>query len=393
MRHHALTAAIGVGLAVALVPLSVTSAAAADPRGYWRKAEQGERPAKMQVYRCGSGKRYLCVKIAWLKDPLDSKGKPLRDVRNSNASLRGREIMGLPIVKGMAKVRANQWKGNIYNPEDGNTYSATLTMVSRNKIVLKGCKAFLLCGERVWLRTSAPSKPEPETEPQIEASVEPDKTPSTASATATANASASANPLGNAEMMVPAAQQSVQPGYRFLTGTAVEEPAGFSGENVPSMFVMTKPLADDAQSAGQTNPVGAAERAAPAAPASAATATAPVQQEAAIQPAPAARPAPAAQRAPAPRPKPPAPTVQANAAPSAQPQAAPRVSAPPVSEPGMPALSEEAVETGETVDAETESAEAAVAQPRRLTWRERRKLRRQQRLMQQEGQGLLPWLR
>ena len=85
MRHHVFTAAMGIVLSAALVPLSVTAAAAADPTGYWLKAEQGERPGKMQVYRCGAGKRYLCAKIVWLQSPLDSNA-----VRSATCATRTR---------------------------------------------------------------------------------------------------------------------------------------------------------------------------------------------------------------------------------------------------------------------------------------------------------------
>ena len=46
MRHHAFVAALGILLAAALVPGSQAQAATADPTGYWKKAEQGERPAQ-----------------------------------------------------------------------------------------------------------------------------------------------------------------------------------------------------------------------------------------------------------------------------------------------------------------------------------------------------------
>jgi len=362
MRHHALTAAIGTVLAAALVPLSVTSASAADPTGYWRKAEQRSKwPGKMLIHRCGPGNRYMCVKIAWVKNPFDDKGNPLRDILNSNTSLRKREIVGLPIARNMAKVAGNQWKGSIYNPEDGNTYSATLTLASRNKIILRGCKAFLLCGERIWVRTSSPPKPEPEVKPeeQIEASAEPKTAPVAAAETAT-NAAAAASSMGEAQMATPAAHQSTEPGYHFLnSATAAPATANFTGNDVPSMFVMTKPL--------DQNAVAAAEGA----------------------PKPAASPAPAAQPVAQPQPKPQPRTIEANAAPVPQAKPAPRaVAAPkpaPVPQPAAIPESEAAeIEATETADA-TEATP-----PRALTWRERRRLRRQQRLRQTEG---LPWVR
>lgn len=232
MKHRTLTAALGLLVAATLIPTGLAQAASADPTGIWRKAKQGERPGKMQVFRCGSGKKLLCAKIVWLQNPLDSKGQPLHDVRNSNTTMRARPILGLPIVNGMQPVSANQWKGSIYNPEDGNTYSATLTLVSRNQIHLKGCKAWLLCGERTWLRTTLP-RPEPE--PQIEASAEPEAVVKPVVATA----SAEPNTLSEAEMLTPAVQDGARPGFRFLNTATKSDANEFSGENVPSMFEMS----------------------------------------------------------------------------------------------------------------------------------------------------------
>ena len=226
MKHRTLTAALGLLVAAILIPTGLAQAASADPTGIWRKAKQGERPGKMQVYRCGRSKKLLCVKIVWLQNPLDSKGKPLHDVRNTNASMRARPILGLQIVNGMQPVSANQWKGSIYNPEDGNTFSATLTLVSRNQIHLKGCKAWLLCGERTWLRTTMPKKPE--VEPQIEASAKPE-----------AVVKPEPNTLSEAEMLTPAVQDGTRPGFRFLNTATKVDSNEFSGENVPSMFEMS----------------------------------------------------------------------------------------------------------------------------------------------------------
>ena len=77
------------------------------------------------------GKTQLCAKIVWLKDPNDSKGKPLHDIRNEDPSMRDRPIVGLPIFAGLMPSAPATWTGKIYNPEDGHTYAATLTVMSR----------------------------------------------------------------------------------------------------------------------------------------------------------------------------------------------------------------------------------------------------------------------
>ena len=404
MRHHAFAAAMGLLTAAAvLAPCSPSQAAPLDPTGYWYKPD-AERESKIQVFKCGTGKKLLCAKIAWLKDPKDSKGRPLHDIRNEAPSMRDRPIVGLQIFTGLAPTAPGTWTGKIYNPEDGHTYSATLTVLSRKEIKLRGCKAWLLCGEKQWLRTSAP--PPDVIEPtapaegtqQIEASVTPPAQPDVApkveavaaaerpapSAEATASAApGDAAPLPQenvhamAEPEVPAAPQSTeassvpaampveevaapQPapteyngrsGYGFLAMSASPaDSAQLTGENVSSMIVMTEPLAADA----------VAPAAKPAAR-SAQPVPAPVQK-----PVSTPKPKPIATAAVKPAPKP-----AHEATPTAQP------------------LPDEA--NAEVVDpaaAQSAEADAAMLAEPPLTRRQKRLLRRQQ----QEG-GMLPWMR
>lgn len=379
MRDHVLSAAMGIALAAALLPATATGAQAGDPTGYWRKADQGQFPAKMQIYRCGG--RSICVKIAWLQNPRDSQGRVLQDVRNVNPSLRGRTIEGLPIVKGMGQVGANQWKGSIYNPEDGKTYSATITLASSSKIVLKGCVAAFLCREQVWLRTSAPPPREEEKpEPEVEASAEPAApraepaaavaVPAAATAAATAAAApATGSSVANAEVLAPAGKPGVgQPGYRYLQPSASKQP-GFTGESVSSMFSMASPLESaNAKTVTRTAPPPAAPRAAAVAPKPVAPRQATASAAPASAPAPGAPPA--ARYAPAPQSGPADAYGDAYDADPASPDSA-------------------------GTAFETETAEAEDEAGRKLSWRERRQMRRQKRLkeLQAQGQNLMPWTR
>jgi uncharacterized protein (DUF2147 family) len=408
MRHHAFAAAMGVLTAALLAPSSPSQAASADPTGYWMKPD-AERESKIQVFKCGKGKTQLCAKIAWLKDPNDSKGKPLHDIRNEEPSLRGRAIVGLTIFTGMTPSAPSTWSGKIYNPEDGHTYTATLTVLSRKEIKLRGCKAWLLCGEKQWLRTSAPEELQPtapaEGTQQIEASVTPSSPPSIAAATplpeaevrpvaavstpaaaseaptaapaphvegqalleadASAEAKSTEAPQESAalpvqEVAVPVAapvEYGPRRGYGFLNVSAdPQETARLSGENVSSMMVMSEPVATGVP-AEQVEPASAARNPEPV-------------------PLPAPKPKPKAIAAAAV--KPPSKPMQAKA--SAQP--APQEAA---AEADADPATEDAVEAKTTQSAD---ADAVMEEPP-LTRRQRRLLRRQQ----QQGDAFLPWLR
>ena len=308
MRHHAFAAAMGLLTAAFLAPSSQSQAAPADPTGYWYKPD-AERESKIQVFKCGKAKSQLCAKIAWLKDPNDSKGRPLHDIRNEELSMRDRPIVGLAIFTALAPSAPATWTGKIYNPEDGHTYSATLTVLSRKEIKLRGCKAWLLCGEKQWLRTSAPEELTPvvpaEGTQQIEASATPQSPPAadsvaaaeaaaapSAEATASAapsdaplpqdNVQAMAEPQATAEESqstealpkpvampveqiatpaVPAVEYNGRSGYGFLNVSAGPDAAQrLSGDNVSSMIVMTEPLAAGAVAPGSGESAQAAKR-------------------------------------------------------------------------------------------------------------------------------------
>jgi uncharacterized protein (DUF2147 family) len=383
MRHHAYAAAMGLLTVVILAPCGQSQAASADPTGYWMKPD-AERESKIQVFKCGKSKTLLCAKIAWLKEPNDSKGKPLHDVRNEDPSMRGREIVGLSIFAGLAPSAPSTWTGKIYNPEDGHTYSATLTVLSRKQILLRGCKAWLLCGEKQWLRTGSPpaevipAVPAEGTE-QIEASAEPasppsrpDVKPEVAEATpnavqAMAELQAASEPQSTEALpkpvafvtqvalpVAPPAEFSARRGYGFLNvSTGPDTAAHLSGENVSSMFAMTNPIAAEAV----TRPM----------------ATAAVRSESpALEPKPKPKPKPIATAAAKPAPK-----TATSAKPTGQAAPAPQ---------DHDAVQADA-DGAEASPAAT--AEAAMVEPVPLTRRQRRMMRKQQ----QEPDPNLPWLR
>lgn len=123
---------------------------AADPLGLWL-TEDGE--AKVQIYNCGQA---LCGKLAWLKDPNDPETKkPKLDKFNKDASKKSRPVLGLDIISGMKPSRKpDQWSGSLYNPEDGNTFSGSLTMQNMLNLKLEGCVLALFCRSEVWKRTN-----------------------------------------------------------------------------------------------------------------------------------------------------------------------------------------------------------------------------------------------
>jgi uncharacterized protein (DUF2147 family) len=119
-----------------------------DPSGVWL-TQAGD--ARVHVSRCGAG---ICGRIVWLRDPIDPKTrKPQVDDKNQNAALSRRPIMGLSIFSGMQPSGTNKWSGKIYNADDGQTYTAHVTVKSASALEVEGCVG-ALCGGETWTRVS-----------------------------------------------------------------------------------------------------------------------------------------------------------------------------------------------------------------------------------------------
>jgi uncharacterized protein (DUF2147 family) len=100
------------------------------------------------------GASTLCGTIRWLWDGVDEKGRPRLDVQNADASLRSRQLLGLSILSGLAPAAGGRWSGRIYNPEDGQTYGATLSQLGSDTLLVEGCVLFV-CRKQVWRKASA----------------------------------------------------------------------------------------------------------------------------------------------------------------------------------------------------------------------------------------------
>jgi uncharacterized protein (DUF2147 family) len=92
--------------------------------------------------------------VRWLWDAVDDKGRPRLDVQNTDASVRSRPLIGLPILSGLTPAAGGGWSGRIYNPEDGKTYNATVRRTGADTLLVEGCVLFI-CQKQVWRKASA----------------------------------------------------------------------------------------------------------------------------------------------------------------------------------------------------------------------------------------------
>jgi uncharacterized protein (DUF2147 family) len=128
-------------IAAGLVSNSATPSLAGDAKGDWVRPNGA---SKIRISACGSA---LCGKLIWLREPRN-------DTKNPDASKRDRPLLGTQIVQSMKPTgKEDQWKGAVYNAEDGKTYTGFIELTSANKLKLEGCVlGGLICKGETWSR-------------------------------------------------------------------------------------------------------------------------------------------------------------------------------------------------------------------------------------------------
>lgn len=135
-------------LAVAALLFATTAPAlAADPIGEWL-VEDGV--SKIRIEKC-SGK--LWGLVSWEKE------SGMLDTNNPDPAKRTRPTLGTPLLLGMQQTQENRWDGEIYNPMNGKTYTANISLASLDKLRVQGCVLGFLCGGQTWTKAQPTPKP------------------------------------------------------------------------------------------------------------------------------------------------------------------------------------------------------------------------------------------
>jgi len=145
----ALLALPAPALAQAAAQGRAAAALAAPVLGQWF-TEGGK--SRVEIKPCGET---LCGEIVWLQEPNDEQGRPKTDQRNPDEAMQSRPILGLKLLNGFVRDGdKNVWKkGKIYNPEDGKTYSAELTLDEPGQLEVRGYVGLPMFGKsQTWTR-------------------------------------------------------------------------------------------------------------------------------------------------------------------------------------------------------------------------------------------------
>lgn len=138
----ALQAAAIFSTSFVAAPLALAAPPPDDPTGEWM-VEKGY--ATIRIIDCAG--QYWGV-VAWEKTPGNT------DKNNPDPKLRSRPTLGMPILLGMKPAKPNEWSGDIYNSQDGRTYSASISMLRPDTLKVKGCVLGFLCGGENWTRVA-----------------------------------------------------------------------------------------------------------------------------------------------------------------------------------------------------------------------------------------------
>lgn len=160
--------------------LFATSAAfAADPVGEWLVSD---RSARMKIVSCPQEQTQAPAiwGVIW------AETKPGFDTANKDPSMKGRPLLGIPILINMRQTKPNRWDGKIYDPQGtalisgGGMYDANITLNNKGVLEVRGCFGGLVCSGDDWTRITDPNTPPlppPPPTPPAKAAAAAKKTP------------------------------------------------------------------------------------------------------------------------------------------------------------------------------------------------------------------------
>lgn len=124
----------------ALLISTSANALPASPAGNWIT---GGGQSVVRFDPCGTG---WCGNIDRVLRP--DPAAPTRDVNNPDPALRSRTILGMRIVE-LTRVAGDRWKGTIYDPRSGKSYTALVKRLAGNVLEVQGCLV-IFCRTLRW---------------------------------------------------------------------------------------------------------------------------------------------------------------------------------------------------------------------------------------------------
>jgi uncharacterized protein (DUF2147 family) len=131
---------------LAVLGAGAAPAQAAEPiLGRW---VTGEKDAVVAIRKCG---RALCGTIERFLIP-PAGGNDQRDINNSDPAKRNRKLIGTAVLTGLT-ADAEAWRGQVYDPKTGRTYTSEVRRKGNGTLEVKGCFG-PICQTQVWKKAS-----------------------------------------------------------------------------------------------------------------------------------------------------------------------------------------------------------------------------------------------
>lgn len=142
---------------LAALPAAAAAVDGADAiLGLWETAPTDKGHARVEI-RVADG--VYRGRIVWLSEPEfpagdPQAGEPKVDRLNPDPEVRGRPILGLPLMEGFRYEGDRVWKGGrIYDPETGKTYRSNIRLDEDGSLKVRGFVGISLLGRTtVWVR-------------------------------------------------------------------------------------------------------------------------------------------------------------------------------------------------------------------------------------------------
>jgi len=164
MTKPSLHAARGLGLAGVIQAALVTAVSAQSViEGTWLTVSKSEITIEACApVHCGRISKIEVPPeiVAKYGDDLAALEGNFTDQLNKDPALRTRPILGLQILTLTPTENPWVYDGEIYNPQDGNTYSGYVEVLGADKLKLNGCVLYnIICQGEEWVRIITPPEP------------------------------------------------------------------------------------------------------------------------------------------------------------------------------------------------------------------------------------------
>ncbi len=125
-------------LSIALLITTLSAAPKADdPDALLGKWLSSKKRNQVLIYK--QGDKYY-GKVVWMLEPNDPvTNKPKLDVENPDEKMRSQPVINLLVVKNLTYQGKRTWGGGeVYNPEDGRTYSCEVKLKDASTLDIRG---------------------------------------------------------------------------------------------------------------------------------------------------------------------------------------------------------------------------------------------------------------